>query len=329
MDYSQNNHFRWGWNNQDFNAPIKDGVFSTTIGSTTREPKSFREECLLATSALASQFTKPIRVGLSGGSDSQVVCLSLLELGIRFTPVILQLLGPRGGIRNEHDIKAAYSFCTKFKIQPIVESLYLQKYYANTAFTLAKNSCFTNPRVLPQLALVEKYKDTHAFIMAGGDPLLQYQPGIRPELFVSYGPTPIQQHLISNNIQGCTKFFMYTPELILSYLEHPVIKAYRLAYKTAVEGYDNPAESWKVFSLFIKPLMYVEQWPELQLQPKYTGYEHATDLTKLGYAVTTVACLPFSPDTNIAYVPVEELVAHLKLGNGASKTWYPTERQND
>lgn len=328
MQYSLNNHYSWGWNGGKFNPPIVGGTFSTTIGSTTRVPQSFREECLTATSNLVGQFTKPIRVGLSGGSDSQVVCLSLIELGIPFEPVILRILGPKGGIRNAHDIQAAFAFCEAYKLVPVIEELNLQAFFRQHTADLSKANCFTNPHVLAQLHLVNKYKNTHAFIMAGGDPLLNYNPDVGQHCFVAHGPTPIQQFLVNNSIEGCTKFFMYSPELILSYLDHPVIRAFRKAYKTVVEGY-TPLDfnsNWKVFSLFIKPLMYLDQWPELMIQPKYTGYENATDLTREGFAITTVSCLPFNPTENTAYVDVEDLVSHLTHGAGTPKTYFPTNR---
>ena len=103
--YSHNNHYRWGWNGEWFNKPQAEGYFNVSIGACNRQHMSFREECIHAATLLGKSFTKPILVGLSGGMDSQVVCLSLMKAGIPFQPVILKLYSDDGRIYNDFDIE--------------------------------------------------------------------------------------------------------------------------------------------------------------------------------------------------------------------------------
>ena len=142
MLYSKGNHYRWGWGEGWFNAPDPLTSHHVSVGSCANGHGSFRTECANAALDLANQFTKPILVGLSGGSDSQVVCLTLLEQKIPFTPLVLQLLDPDGNVRNQHDIDGAFEFCKKFQLTPIVETLDLRGYYLASARSLrCSTSC--------------------------------------------------------------------------------------------------------------------------------------------------------------------------------------------
>jgi hypothetical protein len=319
MQYSKDNHYKWGWNGQWHNDPIVDGKFAVEVAGVTREVRSFREECGNTVEDLANQFTKPIRVGLSGGGDSQAVCLSLLDRKILFEPVIMHIRGPKGGIRNEHDIKQAFEFCRKFDLKPLLIDLDLQKFYDGRGQQLAAEHCLTNARVLAQLYLIELFKDTHAFIMAGGDMVLSKGSSLEGDPIVtSFGPTPIQQHLIKYGIEGCTKFFMYSPELILSYLDHPAVKGLRLAHQAVYSSFDSIkpgiAQSWTCFSYFIKPCMYVEQFPELVQAMKYTGFENANDLVSEGQALMNIVTRQFKPLDQKIIVTLETFIEGLKSG---------------
>ena len=317
MEYSKGNHYKWGWGGQWHNDPIVGSKFAVEVGGIKRAVKSFREECGQAVQDLADQFTKPLRVGLSGGGDSQAVCLSLRDRKIPFEPVIMRLRGPKGGIRNEHDIKQAYEFCRKFNIDPFIVDLDLQRFYDDRGRELAEEHCLTNARVLAQLYLIELFKDTHAFIMAGGDMVLA-KASVDGDIITSFGPTPIQQHLIKYGIEGCTKFFMYSPELIMAYLDHPAVKGLRAAHQAVYSAFDSvkpgAGHTWACFNYFIKPCMYVEQFPELVQAMKYTGFENANDLVSEGQALMNLVTRPYKPLDQKIIVPLETFVDGLSSG---------------
>lgn len=327
MEHSKGSHYKWGWNGEWHNDPVVNGKFQLAIGSCVNGHMSFRAECISAVNQLANQLTKPILVGLSGGSDSQVACLALREAKVPFTPVIVKLLGPQGGVRNEHDITGAYEFCKLFGLTPRVETLYLREFFRGRGLELAREHCLTNSNTVVQLAMIERVKATHSFIMAGGDVVITKLNGEKRDpttpLISPFGPTPIQQHLIKYNIEGCTKLFMYTPELIASYLNNDIIRGFLVGHKSIYaaffEAHRDPA--WTCFNYYVKPLFYHAQWPELISRKKYTGFERADDLVTEAEVLMNLETERFRPYANTVRIPIIELLEHVISGKGSSKIW--------
>ena len=336
MKYSLNDHFRWGWNNEWFNAPQAGGTFQVEIGSCQRGHETFRIETIRATKLIVDQFSKPVLVGLSGGSDSQVACLALRELKCPFTPVIMKLVSPQGEVFNQFDIDGGFEFCLKYNLKPIIETLDLERFYKTRGVELAAEHCLSGPQVIAQLYLVDKFKDTHAFIMAGGDLIMaknwhwreqDYDPVINV-----FGPTPIQQHLIKHNIEGCTKFFMYTPELIASYLDNEIVRGFLAAQKSIYAAYTTMlggrhwTKWWLCFNYFIKPMLYVKEWPELLQRKKYTGFEAIEKLEAEAADLMKAVTKQYEPYWNKIVIPTEELLEHVVNGEGAKRTWTANAR---
>jgi len=295
-----------------------------SIGS-TEDGKfgSLREETGNALESLAANFTKPIAVGLSGGHDSQAVCLSMMDRKIPFTPLIIRLLNLNGEPGNLHDIEGAFQFCKKWNLTPIVEDMNVHEFFQTQARDFAKANHLSGGRTIIQLWLVEKYKKTHAFIMAGGDPVISrntlLQTTNNEELITGFTPTPIQQHLIANQIEGCTKFFMYSPELIAAYLDHPTVRGFLAGFRGIYESVKrfNSQDHDHTFTHFVKPLMYAEQWPELIHRRKYHGFEGdaafdevSMDAMNFGYR-----------GNKQVVVTIKELRDHLIHGNGHERVW--------
>ena len=189
-----------------------------------------------------------------------------------------------------------------------------------------------NPRTLIQLAMVEKFRDTHAFIMAGGDVVVSRlftRKHDKDELITSFGPTPIQQHLLKNDIEGCTKFYMYSPELIAAYLNHPVMNGFIAGHQsiysafTAVPEWQHAGNWWYAFNLFVKPLMYAEQFPEMLHRQKYHGFENAEQLADIGRRMIegVERAHGFKDQSNKIIMPVAELRDHVLNGGGAERVW--------
>ena len=322
--YSQNNHYKWGWNGEWFNKVEPEGCFNISIGACNRPHMSFREECIHAAAILGKSFTKPILVGLSGGMDSQVVCLSLMKAGIPFQPVILKLYSEDGRTYNDFDIEGARQFCEKFSLVPIEEELNLDKFWYEEAMQLVQDYCITVADIAVQLYLVRKYKDTHAYINGGGDPVVRtgYNDQGEIELTYSLGPTPIEQYMIDHNIEGCLKFFMYTPELIAAYLDNPVIHAYNAAREAF-----PPAKAYVYFTYVIKPMMYASEWPEMIVRKKNTGFEKYVFLNKVRMYVRMMNEHVNPIAKNIRW-SVNEMVEHLNSNTGEIKEWKSVDERD-
>lgn len=333
INYSHNNHYKWGFNDNWFNNAEPEGYFQVSIGACQRPHKSFREECINSAILLGQTLTKPILVGLSGGLDSQVVCLSLIHAKVSFTPVILKLFGSSGKVYNQHDIDGAFIFCKKYNLDPILEELNLDEFYCNEGMKLISENCITVAEIAVQLHLVIKYKDTHAYINGGGDPQLSgYTDPLTGEHTLAYslGPTPIQQYMINNGIQGCLKFFMYTPEQIASYLNHPMMLAFEAA-QGSVRGQtyvdDLQAAHLYIFTFCVKPMMYVHEWPELLQRSKYTGFEKVPYF-KTVRILTHKLNSHINPRAKMITWKYNEILDHLLSNTGEIKTWRSTDERD-
>lgn len=323
--FSLNDHYKWGFNDGWFNDPEPEGYFKVSIGSCSRPHKSFREECINSAKMIGELFDKPIVVGFSGGSDSQVICLSMLEAKVPFTPIILVLVDHNNKIYNSNDVQYAFMFCKKFGLEPFVETLNIDEFYCGQGMKLIQENCITVPEMTTQLYLVIKYKDTHAYINGGGDPLLLTfcdEETQKITLRYSLGPLPIQQFLIKNNIQGCLKFFMYSPELIASYMDNNVMRSY-LNIQPSIPIKDSHI----YFRDCIKPMLYFQEWPEVTQRIKNHGYEEVWYIDKLR-KLTSKLHRHINPNVKKVNWTYEEIVDHLNSNTGIVKTWSSEDERN-
>jgi hypothetical protein len=324
MQHSHNDHYKWGYNGEWFNKP-ENGYFQISIGACSRPHKSFREECITVAKLLGEQMSKPILVGLSGGHDSQVVCLSLMEAGVPFTPVILKLFGTSGTRYNQYDIDGAFEFCEKFNLTPIIEELDLDEYYYTELMPLVYEYGFISPEICVQLHLVRKYADTHAYINGGGDPIILVSDKEDEEgqhLTYSHSPLPIQQYMIDHNIEGCLKFFMYTPEIIAAYLDHPIFHTYSNAADAI-----PPRHSYNYFTYCVKAMMYCTEWPELVKRKKNTGFEKFPYMNKVR-AMINYANDWYNPRMKIIKWDYKELLEYLNSNTGEIKIWKSVDERD-
>lgn len=333
-EYSKNNHYRWGWGIDDkqwFNAPDYNEPFKLTFAPCSREPASFREECIFAAKYLANQTNKHIYVGLSGGSDSQVVCLALREARIPFTPCIIVM----DNNLNTHDIDSAFKFCKKFNLTPIKYKINLQEFYNKQAREWMLQYKISNQRTILQLWLQQFVKDG-TFIMAGGDVQLNryrtdpFDNTKQTELGWQHKPTPILQHLIDNNLEGTTKFFMYTPELISSIINSKIIKQFAEVQDSVYSPtYIARKKFWQIYNNIPKQMLYKENWPEMIIVPKYHGFEVVeqdapveTDITDIKEEISA------NNSKKKIFLTYSELSEYLNFKPGKEqKVWYSQQEQ--
>ena len=286
FQYSKHNHYRFGWGTDEtewFNTTDYTQPWKMTIGRCTRPFGSFRDECIQAAKDLCSQVDKHVYVGLSGGVDSQVVCLSFMEAGIPFTPCIVVM----GNDYNIHDIRNADTFCNKFGLVPMYFEMDVVEYCVSFCEPIIKQHNFSNLRTLAQLWLQSKIPDG-LFIMGGGDVqlsryIIEYDNTVEIHNSDSYnytdccwknGPTPILQHLIQNKLYGTTKFFMFSPELIASIICSNEVKSFvQIQDALFSPSFVQRKYYWKLYNNIAKTMLYRNNFPELIVKPKYHGFE--------------------------------------------------------
>ena len=291
FEYTENNHYKWGYQGDDwYGTPSRNKTFQVQLGQCTRRPNSFRHECMSAANLIYTKATKPIIVGLSGGSDSQMVCLSFLANNIPFRVVIVKLMRD-GDVLNDFDIATAYKFCEQYKVPYIEFELDVDAFYNGPALEYVKKYGCSLAETLIQCATMDFVCNDYCYIMGGGDvifqpvpadsipqqvPHLANNPGVTVPLWFQRTP-PIMQHMIAMGYEGTSKFFLYTPELIASYLLDKTAQEFMTVQDTIYQIYmswhRNPALWWKCFHLLYKPLMTQREWPEIIQARKYTGFE--------------------------------------------------------
>jgi hypothetical protein len=292
FDYTENNHFKWGFGDDGwYNDADRSGKFRLHLGYCTRPVESFREECIHAARLIGQKATKPIVVGLSGGSDSQMACLSFREAGIPFSVVIARLRNNNNDIINQHDIATAYKFCETYNISYHNFDLNLDYYYRTIGREYASYYGFTGQQTIVQCAVMDYIGSKHCYIMAGGDPMMTlYHPVLTPGQDMSnmtpvagnfYGPVwwqtpqPVMRHMMEMGYEGTSKFYLYTPELIASFLTDPICKYFYASQTTMYESFMvwQKKNFWTLFHMMFKPLLTNKHWPEIIQNRKLTGFE--------------------------------------------------------
>lgn len=300
FEYTEKNHFKWGFGNEWYNRADPNQQYKMHFGHTTRPVMRFRDECIDVAKKIYAKATKPICVGLSGGSDSQMACLAFRAANIPFKVVIVRMYDRDGVLTNDFDIKVAYKFCQKYNIEYINFDINLDEFYYGKGAEYAKKYGFTGVHTIVQCATMDYICPDYCYIMAGGDivmPVLSKR--LYPESDIDsmtfnpkwsvpalwYPPLPILQHMIEMGYEGTSKFYLYTPEIIVAYLTDPVVKDFLNSKFVIFEVFMGWKPTWKIgwwklFHMMYKPLMTMREWPEMIAAPKMTGFENLAKATE-------------------------------------------------
>lgn len=325
FQHSHNNHYKWGWGSTEWFAhrSPEHSIWRVTFGQPQREVKSFREECIAAAKLILDCATKEPVVALSGGSDSQVVTLSLLANKVKPRIAIARL----NDEINIHDVRAAVEFCNRNDLKYEITDIDIRKFYTEWLPVWSQRYGLGNTRVPLQLFLQQKYDD-FLFLSGGGD--LQLSRYGRADvsglttLAWRLAPTPIFQHLVETGVEGCTKFFMYTPELIAAQVQHPVVRSFANAQRSIFSAEFLPVSDWhKVYNYAIKPQFYLSEWPELLSRPKKTGFEKAdADAEIEALAAQAVAAAKELNDGHRVVMSYSDLQEYCQFGSvGSPRVW--------
>ena len=344
--YTKDNHFKWGWENEDrsidwYGPPKMDKIYHIKLGYVTRKVKSFRDECISTVELMASTTNKPIIVGLSGGSDSQLVCISLMQAKIPFKALIVKFRYNNGSPVNMHDISVAYEFCKKYNVSYEELDIDLEVFYRNKALEIAKKYYMPKLRTIVQTQAMEwAAMNGYYYIMAGGDPVFYpLKPGTRNiELMTDKctvpcwieGPVPIMQYMIDKEYEGCSKFYLYTPELHVSYLNDHVVTEFlrtkKIIYENFIEWFPHENMWWKVFQNIFKPILTTKHFPEIIPAKKFTGFEGIYRQVSIPSNINIYKNLINNAVKDISnsksvIIPIEDIVPYLTRTTDLNKTF--------
>jgi len=334
FEYTKNNHYKWGWGDQWFNEMIPGAKFRVDLGQITRPTESFRQECINTAKLINKATSKPIVLSFSGGIDSQVIALSFKEANINYTAIIATIYSANGIIVNSHDTVKAQQFCIDNNIIWQEHKIYLDKFFNTNGIEYAKRYGFCNIESIIHTDIIDAVGKDYCYVSGEGKiNVVPYNNNATPEINLTKmnngltvpvwwrGTSPIMQHLIDNDYEGTTSFFMYTPEIILSLLEHSVIAGFLNAQDQLYDVFSgwitHPTNRWKLYEYFYKPTAIINNWPELAQRRKYIGFETMwdtengkTELTSYQKLIST--CVNGQYKTEAVITPIANLIKHLK-----------------
>lgn len=242
--------------------------YNVKYGSINRPIDNFRKECINSAKIIGDfclSKNLPISIAYSGGIDSEVICRCFKELDIDFTAYILRFENDL----NKHDISYAYKFCKdyniKFKFIDINICDFLKKDYLIYHNIYDANRLF----IYVNLFLIDKMPGY--VIFGGGDIKLKRIKNVEKineqnkglEIVESYDSIVPILHLKKYNRIGATRFYMFSPEQMLSWIQDPITTYFINNNRNMVKAYYQTYKTPVFFNL----------WPEMELREKYTGFE--------------------------------------------------------
>lgn len=275
MYWTHNNHYEFGWNSKKFNFEEIDGEFwAGKYGRASYIPNSFREECVRAASLIADSTDKPIIVHTSGGIDSEIVCRSFVEAKVPFQISVMKYKWKTNNHHNWFDTQYAFDFAKKFNIKYHETTVDLENFVKNNYEKESDiwKSCKLG--ILIQTDVIKSYKNFHNVYGGGHVELNSYFNEQKQKMDLCIYESPLTVQAIyrawENDTTVNNRFYMYTPELMLSWLLHPDVQHY-IKHISALIG-----PSGTIFTqLSLKNWILYKLYPELTLRPKYTGFEQS------------------------------------------------------
>lgn len=268
---SYNNWYNWEWRIGKMAPAHFFDTWHFKPTSTAWQPMSFKQAVRDALVKL-QRHGLPLYLLYSGGLDSEIILKEAIEANIKITPITIRFKDQL----NQHDLAYVEAFAQKFNQDILYLDIDIEAWRTDA----------TSP--YGYLSLVKQYGFVHMatplYLWARNEINLTLQPGIcingSGDLPLAKGPDPKDisnttwQVFVSIDSQwkrmhwtnthypnDAPLFFMYTPELVGSFINEPEIQiCTQVPYKLSVSS--------------SKKALYHRLWPDLPVRHKYTGFEH-------------------------------------------------------
>jgi hypothetical protein len=294
-------HLKWYLDDSMFEARTSDlQKFRFELGKVGRPLRAWSQELRLAMSQLIDEHGTKLALFYSGGSDSEVILRTLLDLGVK--PDIYTIKFSKN--ENEHETMYADQMCQAHGLKQTVFVHDMTKFLEGTAQQLAEVFQCSQ---LAYLTVLEYVRKVDYPVIMGGEVYLQkhqrssdtltspeewYYIYREDEDGMTYRYSKLTGHTLINEA------LTYTPGLLLSWLQHPVIKA--------VANNEVPG---KITLLSMKRGVYEsELCTDLLAKTKFHGYEGLSWTNK----AFTASVKHYWPKQQTARLEYNQLVESLR-----------------
>lgn len=245
---------------------LKSPVFYTRPGECREQPRTPFEEAVKAARQIHKDQSLPLSLCLSGGVDSECMLRAFVKAEVPFRTFIFRYRrqGRWQKDWNHHDTRNALELCRRFGIEPFcVEVQTLDYFRSGQVFQDSQDYLCPSPQLCLHIHMLKKIPGCPIF--AWNAPNFesysapsghQYGVGLPGFKYFSY-----QRYFDRAQREGIPFFFLYTPELLYSFLRLPTFQ--KLLKNKSAQG--SPQLKWD---------LYTEGGFTLENpRPKFTGFE--------------------------------------------------------
>jgi hypothetical protein len=280
LPYSLDNNLVFTYDGRPFDWS-QGGKFACSYAKATRPANDFQTECHLTARLLKDEADlrgRTPRVFLSGGLDSHVLALTMMEAGIDPNPITFRF---KHGL-NDHEMCHVESFAKRHGLDVEYVDLDIAEFMnSSEAEQIALEARCEYFIMLPHMKLMDHVWETGGLPIVGNGDFYAYKipsfkwrvTGEGPKFVWKYIEYEYMftwlRHAITHGILGSFAFFQHTPEITLSMLNEPLI-----------DDCVNGRLHGKMSTRSTKYEVYIKYWPEFERRPKYGGGEKIDALCK-------------------------------------------------
>jgi hypothetical protein len=302
--YSHEGHFRWGFNGGAYNAPSDEWrqTYDIATGVSREIEPNFRDECIRAATLIAGSTDLPIVVCLSGGFDSEVTLRSFVEAGVHIQAVTVRYNG-----LNDFEVDIAKAVAQNYDVPHRIIDLDILDLWRTKLDDFSQRFRSVTPHFCMHVWLIDQLRGSFP-VIGGGDIYVNHrrimsEPSSRWHATFYPKSTMTTRFMMEEELPGVPLFFIYTPELMLSYLDNTYVRQF---FRT---GQAIGMDSVEAF----KPYFYDKFFPTQIIRKPMTGFEN---LFHEDFRVQR----PKMEATNFrqnpeCMIPLDDLLNHLRGSN--------------
>lgn len=263
---THNNWLTYSFGNT-INSPkrFSQDIFKLHIAKQDRQAviPNYYDALLLNAQRMRDEFSEPLDVCFSGGTDSEIVLRVFKDAGIKHNTFIFQYENDI----NVRDVVRAVDFCESYYIDYKIININLSKFFENEAEELQSKVWCPKVTRLPRLKFLDHLDNIPVFC--------DFQPrwhrrkrgdfSIESDWFTYFNEADFSVSMYANLIERKVigNWFLYSPEVLLSFNNLTPIK------RLIRDGFED-----KTNSMLLRTMIHQDFWPDLQPRYKLHGYEN-------------------------------------------------------